>query len=121
MFKLFLIAALVPAVVLANVNFRASSGVVSRHNSKTAKTNIVARFLGSDLGYRWPAELSNACKGGITGGCPVVAGKTYSFVLRNENLEIPAINIPVEIEVSVTGDRGIVLGCVRFNARIATS
>nr|XP_029715522.1 mite group 2 allergen Der f 2-like [Aedes albopictus] len=151
MSKFFLIAALVPAMVLANVNFRpckyitptpttlkvndcyadncvlvsrkplyaVASGVVSRHNSKTATTRIVARFLGMDLGYKLPAELTNACNGGISGGCPVVAGKTYSFVLAHDVLEIPSVNIPVEIEVSVTGDRGVVLGCVRFNARIA--
>ncbi|KXJ73341.1 hypothetical protein RP20_CCG015880 [Aedes albopictus] len=169
MFKFFLIATLVPAMVLANVNFRpckylwdanpdevinflslgpnkaptpttlkvndcyadncvlvsrkplyaVASGVVSRHNSKTATTRLVARFLGMDVGYKLPAELTNACNGGISGGCPVVAGKTYNFVLAHDVLEIPSINIPVEIEVSVTGDRGVVLGCVRFNARIA--
>ncbi|KXJ78625.1 hypothetical protein RP20_CCG004032 [Aedes albopictus] len=151
MSKLFLFVALVPALVLANVNFRPcpnraptpsrlrvndcfgdkcvlvarkplnaqASGITSRYDSATATTRIIARFLGKDVGYRIRPELSNACNGGIEGGCPVVAGNTYDFVLIDEVLEVPAINIPVEIEVSVTGDGGVVLGCVRFNARIA--
>ncbi|XP_001653757.2 mite group 2 allergen Gly d 2.02 [Aedes aegypti] len=150
MFKFVLVAALVPALALANVNFRAcpnraptptslkvndcygdncvlvarkplraqAIGIVSRYNSNTATIKIIARFLGKDVGYRVRPELTNACKG-VVGGCPIVAGRTYNFVFVDEVLEVPAVNIPVEIEVSVSGDRGVVLGCVRFDAWIA--
>lgn len=96
-----------------------ASGIVSRVNSRTATTRIVARFLGMDLGFRTPPELINACAGGIMGGCPIVAGKAFNFALVDDSLEVPAVNMPVEIEVSLTGDNGVALGCVRFNARIA--
>ncbi|XP_001653758.2 mite group 2 allergen Gly d 2.02 [Aedes aegypti] len=96
-----------------------ASGIVSSVNSKTATTRIVARFLGMDLGFRTPPELTNACNGGILGGCPIVAGRAFNYVLVDDSLEVPAVNMPVEIEVSLTGDGGVALGCVRFNARIA--
>lgn len=101
--------------------YAVASGVLSRYTSKTATTRVVSRFLGLDTGYRLPREYTDACKGGISGGCPVYLGETYNFTLAIDDLVVPDLNIPVEVEVSVRGDKGVVLGCVRFKAKVVKS
>ncbi|XP_062550298.1 uncharacterized protein LOC134215060 [Armigeres subalbatus] len=150
MLKFLLVAALVPAMAMAAVNFRAcpngaptpttltvnacsgsecilvagqpvnarASGIVSPVGSATATAHIVARVAGLDIGLELPAELENACVVGLVGGCPIVAGTAFDYVLFDDNLEVPARDIPVEIEVGLTGDGGAALACVLFDARI---
>ncbi|XP_062550297.1 uncharacterized protein LOC134215057 [Armigeres subalbatus] len=150
MFKFFLVAALVPAMAMASVNFRAcpngaptpttltvnacsgdecilvagqpvnarASGIVSPVGSATATAHIVARIAGLDIGLELPAELENACEVGLVGGCPIVAGTAFDYVLFDDNLEVQGLDIPVVVEVGLTGDNGVPLACVLFDARI---
>ncbi|XP_062551419.1 uncharacterized protein LOC134216571 [Armigeres subalbatus] len=95
-------------------------GLIGRFNSKTATTKLIARSRnGGDLGFKTPRGLVNACNGSISGGCPIVAGKAFNYSVYIDVLDIPAINLPVEIEVNLTGDSGVPLTCARFNARIS--
>ncbi|EAT33897.1 AAEL013835-PA [Aedes aegypti] len=150
MFKFFFVAALVPAMAMAAVNFRAcpngaptpasltvnncsgdecilvagqalnarANGIVSPVGSASATAHIVARVAGLDVGFELPPELTNACQAGLVAGCPIVAGTAFDYVLIDDSLDAPARDIPVEIEVGLTGDNGIALACVRFDARI---
>ncbi|XP_062551418.1 mite group 2 allergen Lep d 2-like [Armigeres subalbatus] len=152
MLKFFLLVTLIPAIYMADINFRrcpnnapvpqtlsvegcagnkcilipgkslhsVGTDIIGRINSKTATTRIIARTLGIDLGYRVPRELVNACNGSIVGGCPIVAGRSFNYSVYIDRLEVPAFNIPIEVEVNLTGDGGVPLACARFNARIGS-
>lgn len=95
-----------------------ASGIVSPVGSATATAHIIARVAGLDVGFELPPALANACQAGLVGGCPIVAGTPFDYALVDDNLEAPARDIPVEIEVGLTGDGGVALACVRFDARI---
>ncbi|KAL1384629.1 hypothetical protein pipiens_013010 [Culex pipiens pipiens] len=150
MFKFLLVAALVPAMALAAVNFSAcpngaptpatltvndcagsvctltagapltatASGIVSPVGSATATANIVARLAGLDTGFQIPDPLRDACQVGLVGGCPIVAGNAFTYTLNDLSLDAPARGVQVEIEVSLAGDGGSALACLRFNAVI---
>ncbi|XP_053698616.1 NPC intracellular cholesterol transporter 2-like [Sabethes cyaneus] len=150
MFKFFLLAALVPAMVMAAVDFTAcpngaptpssltvndcsggvcsltaggpvnalATGIVSPADSASATAHIVVRLGGLDVGFEIPAELEDACAVGIQGGCPLSAGAAFNYALNDDSLDVPARGVEVEIEVGLTGDGGVALGCLRFNAII---
>ncbi|XP_065074223.1 uncharacterized protein LOC135698260 [Ochlerotatus camptorhynchus] len=146
MFKFFIVAALVPAMAMASVSFSActngaptptsltvnncagrvctlvsgqplyavASGIVCPYGSSFATASVVARI--ASVGPAYPVPIYNT--GGIVGGGPVVARVPFSYVLSEKSLIVPTRGIPVEVEVDLTGDRGVKLGCVRFNAVI---
>ncbi|XP_058452715.1 mite group 2 allergen Lep d 2-like [Malaya genurostris] len=150
MFKFLLVAALVPAMALANVSFTAcangaptptslivndcsgdscvltagqpvnalASGILSPANSATAEAYITVRLGGLDVGFEIPETLEDACAVGIEGGCPLTAGSPFNYALNIESLDVPAAGTTVSIEVGLTGDGGVALGCLMFNAQI---
>ncbi|XP_055524984.1 uncharacterized protein LOC129718333 [Wyeomyia smithii] len=95
-----------------------ATGIVSPADSATATAHIVVRLGGLDVGFEIPSELENACAVGITGGCPLTAGTAFNYALVDDSLDVPARGVEVEIEVGLTGDGGVALGCLRFNAVI---
>ncbi|XP_058812308.1 uncharacterized protein LOC131676921 [Topomyia yanbarensis] len=96
-----------------------ATGIVSPIDSASATAHITVRLGGLDLGFVIPQELANACTVGIQGGCPLSAGTGFNYALFDDSLDVPARGVAVEIEVGLTGDGGVALGCLRFNAIIA--
>ncbi|XP_058451971.1 uncharacterized protein LOC131430752 [Malaya genurostris] len=150
MFKFLLVAALVPAMALAAVDFTpcgdgipvpdtltvndcagsecqltageplraVASGIVSPVGSATAEAYIIVRVGGLDVGYEMPPEYQDACTTGIEGGCPIVAGTAFNYIYDDDGLDVPARGTTIEIEVGLTGDNDVALGCAKFNAVI---
>ncbi|XP_058812959.1 uncharacterized protein LOC131677254 [Topomyia yanbarensis] len=93
-------------------------GIVSPVDSATATAYVIVRLGGLDVGFEIPPELVDACAVGIQEGCPLSSGVAFSYQLIDDSLDVPARGVAVEIEVGLTGDGGVALGCVRFDAVI---
>ncbi|XP_058464075.1 uncharacterized protein LOC131438221 [Malaya genurostris] len=147
MFNYLLVAALLPAMTLAAVDFipcdnnapvaesltvndcsgsvcqltvgeplrAVASGIVSPIDSATAEAHIVVRVGGLNMGYEMPPEYEDACTNGIEGGCPLTAGTAFTYIFDSEVLDVPARGTTAEIEVGLTGDGDVALGCLKFN------
>ncbi|XP_058812961.1 uncharacterized protein LOC131677256 [Topomyia yanbarensis] len=93
-----------------------ASGIYSPTDSATATAHISVFLGGLDLGFELPPHLEDACSVGIEGGCPLIADEAFSYLLSSDSLDVPARGVAVEIEVGLTGDGGVELVCLRFNA-----